>query len=324
MTSSGRSLSTSEESFHEVQREPTDECKILKAVIVGSPNAGKSTLSNRLLGRKIFAVSPKVHTTRHRSLGTFVKGATQIVLLDTPGIVDYRYGRKLKMSKELLTDAEQALMEADLGVLVVDASDKQSAHLLPPEICRTIWSYKDTPFALALNKVDLIRHKRVLLEMVDKLTRMLQTYLDTKETNSNDTRACLFHEVFMISALTGDGVDSLRDFLVSSAYPGKWVETTTTRLSLLTVVEDIVREKLFLYLHKEIPYVIRQSNELWEESEDVLTVMQYLTCTSQGQKSIVIGPAGRTIQKITEEAKEDIQLIIGKSVDLTLHVRTMK
>jgi GTPase Era involved in 16S rRNA processing len=139
-----------------------------------------------------------------------VKGATQIVLLDTPGIVDYRYGRKLKMSKELLTDAEQALMEADLGVLVVDASDKQSAHLLPPEICRTIWSYKDTPFALALNKVDLIRHKRVLLEMVDKLTRMLQTYLDTKETNSNDTRACLFHEVFMISALTGDGVDSLR------------------------------------------------------------------------------------------------------------------
>jgi GTPase Era involved in 16S rRNA processing len=151
--------------------------------------------------------------------------------------------------------------------------------------------------------------------------------LSTQEEESHAAPVVeTFSKVFMVSALTGDGVPDLREYLLTCTRPGLWEYSVAVQSdqSELALVEDIVREKLLQHLHREIPYVITQTNLIWEREGDTLMIYQNLTCRSKNQASIVIGPAGSTIQTITAEAKDDVEALLGCPVDLTLNVKTHK
>ncbi|KAL5484627.1 hypothetical protein EMCRGX_G021156 [Ephydatia muelleri] len=344
------------------------EQRTLKAAIIGAPNAGKSTLVNQLIGQKVFAVSPKVHTTSRKAAGVYTHGNAQIVLLDTPGIVTYQYGRKLKMPKSFIADPYRSLMEAQLIIVMVDASNKWTREHLHPSIVQALCNNPHIPSVLVLNKVDIVRHKHTLLAVTESLTSLrakgaaasgvtappttpCPPPLTTPETcptsdevargtpqcaedscpeekaGSKGTSWPHFSEVFMLSALTNDGIDTLKSYLISRARPGVWEYNTSelTDQPQSALVNDIIREKLFLHLHKEIPYVVTQDTVSWEQrDEDTLYIHQNLNCKSSNQASIIIGPAGRTIQQITAEAKTDIEGLFKCPVDLVLNVRAQK
>ena len=340
------------------------EQRTLKAAIIGAPNAGKSTLVNQLIGQKVFAVSPKVHTTSRKAAGVCTHGNTQIVLLDTPGIVTYQYGRKLKMAKSFIADPYRSLMEAQLIIVMVDASNKWTRERLHPSIVQALCNNAHIPSVLALNKVDIVRHKHTLLSITESLTSLrakgggatphptaprplplttpktcptsdevgrsaLQCAEEScpEEVGSKGTSWPHFSEVFMLSALTSDGIDALKSYLISRARPGVWEYNTSelTDQPQSALVNDIIREKLFRHLHKEIPYVVTQDTVAWEQrDEDTLYIHQNLNCKSSNQASIIIGPAGRTIQKITAEAKTDIEALLKCPIDLVLNVRAQK
>lgn len=144
--------------------------KVLKVAIIGAPNAGKSTLSNQLLGRKLFAVSKKVHTTRSRALGVLTENDTQIILLDTPGLTTPSKVKKHQLEHSLLVDPSNTVKEADLVVVLADVSDKWTCNRLDFEVLKCLAMHQDVPSVLVLNKVDLLKSKSRLLEITAELT----------------------------------------------------------------------------------------------------------------------------------------------------------
>ncbi|KAK7173467.1 hypothetical protein R3I93_003323 [Phoxinus phoxinus] len=147
-----------------------ENAKSLKVAIVGSPNAGKSTLTNQLLGRKLFAVSEKVHTTRARAVGVLTEDDTQIILLDTPGLTTPIKAKRHQLEKSLLVDPFESLQEADLVVVLVDMSDKWTRNKLDYEVLKCLALNSDVPAILVLNKVDLLKNKTLLLDITSQLT----------------------------------------------------------------------------------------------------------------------------------------------------------
>ncbi|CAI8017709.1 GTPase Era, mitochondrial [Geodia barretti] len=225
----------------EPRRQTTDRQRLLRAAVLGVPNAGKTTLVNQLLGRKLFAVSPKRHTTTRNVVGVFTEGDHQVILMDTPGVVPYQVGRKLRAPKSFLTGPHRSLMEAEFVVVVVDASDKRQRHQLDVEVLKTLARYSHVPAILLLNKVDAIRHKHVLLEITESILESTHSWMveegrrreqrmkmspelrnesgakadvycgPTREQGALPAAAVeSFGKVFMSSALTGDGVQDLR------------------------------------------------------------------------------------------------------------------
>ncbi|XP_058484401.1 GTPase Era, mitochondrial [Solea solea] len=147
-----------------------DKPKLLKVAIIGAPNAGKSTLSNQLLGRKVFAVSKKVHTTRSRALGVLTEDDTQIILLDTPGLIPPSKVKRHQLEKSLLVDPWNTVKEADLMVVVVDVADRWTCSRLDFEALKCLAQHPDIPAVLVLNKVDLVKDKNKLLDVTAQLT----------------------------------------------------------------------------------------------------------------------------------------------------------
>ncbi|XP_040007085.1 GTPase Era, mitochondrial isoform X2 [Xiphias gladius] len=155
-----------------LQRNPDqpDNSKVLKVAIIGAPNAGKSTLSNQLLGRKVFAVSKKVHTTRSRALGVLTEDDTQIILLDTPGFTTPSKVKRHQLEKSLLVDPWNTVKEADLMAVVVDVADRWMCSRLDFEVLKCLAQHSDIPAILVLNKVDLVKAKDMLLDVTAELT----------------------------------------------------------------------------------------------------------------------------------------------------------
>ncbi|KAJ8043786.1 GTPase Era, mitochondrial [Holothuria leucospilota] len=146
------------------------DAHVLRVAIIGSPNAGKSTLINSLLGRRIFSVSKKVHTTRTKATAVVTSGRTQIIILDTPGIVSFKHGRKHHLPRPLLVDPKNVLEEADIVAVLVDAGNKWTCNTLDPNIMMALHQKQDVPAVLVLNKVDLLKNKQLLFEIVSDLT----------------------------------------------------------------------------------------------------------------------------------------------------------
>nr|XP_029483516.1 GTPase Era, mitochondrial isoform X1 [Oncorhynchus nerka] len=297
-----------------------ENSKVLRVAIIGAPNAGKSTLSNQLLGRKVFAVSKKVHTTRSRALGVLTEDDTQIILLDTPGLTTPTKVKRHQLEKSLLEDPWNTVKEASLVVVMVDVSDKWACNKLDFEVLKCLAQYPDVPAVLVLNKVDMLKSKSRLLEITADLTcgvvngRKLQvrrvikppwaerrTDSEARTSGSGDEdkpggdvahgegseaqsglskeqlRALKtqqgwahFKDVFMLSAVDGEDVETLKRYLVVGAKPGSWqyhsdVLTDQTPEEICT---NTVREKLLEYLPKEVPYTMTQAIDLWHDREN--------------------------------------------------------
>ncbi|HZB91246.1 MAG TPA: GTPase Era [Stellaceae bacterium] len=267
--------------------------------LVGAPNAGKSTLLNQLVGAKVSIVSPKVQTTRARVLGIVVDGEAQLVFVDTPGI----FVPKRRLERAMVAAAWAGAEDADLVVLLVDAE-----RGIDEDTRRIIDGLKSAGrrAVLALNKVDLVE-PLALLPLADAL-------LQEK----------IFDPVFMVSALTGDGVGDLRRHLAAAVPAGPWLypEDQLTDLPQRLIAAEVTREQVFLQLRQELPYAIMVETESWEEREDgSLKLSQVIHVQRPGQKAIVLGKGGRQIKEIGARARAELERMLDRRVHLFLFVR---
>ncbi len=268
--------------------------------LVGRPNAGKSTLLNRILGQKVSIVSAKSQTTRNRIVGILNEPRGQIAFLDTPGIHKPLH----KLNVRMMDHVRSSLTEADVVALIVDATepfgrgDQYAIDLLRE-------AGKGKRFAI-LNKIDLLKKQ--------KLLPLMQKYSDTG----------LFDEIIPISASKGDGVAELLDALfknVPEAEPRFSREDYTTQPERFFAAE-IVREKVLQHTGDELPYTTAVSVERWEEEEERNLIKIYATIfvERESQKPIVIGKQAAMVKRIGTEARQELESILGAKVFLDLHV----
>lgn len=269
------------------------------AAIIGAPNAGKSTLTNQLVGTKVSIVTHKVQTTRGRIRGITFQGATQIILVDTPGI--FRPRRRL--DRAMVRTALGEAAEADVVVLLVDAQKGIDEDV--ESILESLANVK-APVVLALNKIDRVRK--------DKLLALTSALTERRD----------FSRVFMISALTGDGVADLRDYLAAQMPEGPWLypEDQIADAPLRFWAAEVTREKLFLRLHDELPYASTvETTDFKRLNDGSIRIEQTIYVERPSQKKIVLGAGGRTIKQISMEARTELSDQLGAKVHLFLFVK---
>ena len=283
------------------------------AAIIGAPNAGKSTLVNRLVGSKVSIVTRKVQTTRFPVRGVAIVGTSQIVLVDTPGIFKPKRRLDRSMVRSAWAGAEDAdavvhLVDAEAEVLVADGAAK-GAELKSAEDSRMITEGLKTAgrqAILALNKVDLVRRER-LLDLSQRLF---------------ETRA--YSEVFMISAEKGSGVDDLGRRLAELMPEGPWLypEDQTADIPMRLLAAEVTREKLYLRLHQELPYAATVETTSFTETKDGgVRIEQTIFVEREGQRPIVLGKSGQTLKWIGQKSREELAEMTGRPVHLFLHVK---
>jgi GTP-binding protein Era len=267
--------------------------------LVGAPNSGKSTLLNRLVGAKVSIVSPKVQTTRSRILGIVVEGDSQLVFVDTPGI----FAPKRRFERAMVAAAWAGAEDADIVVLLVDA-----ARGIDEDTRGIVDRLKSAGrrAVLVLNKVDLVEPPR-LLPLADALRK-----------------EAIFDAVFMVSALSGDGVGDLGRHLASALPEGPWLypEDQLTDLPQRLVAAEVTREQIFLQLHQELPYAAFVETDSWEDRPDgSVRIGQIVHVQRASQKAIVLGKGGRQIKEIGARARAELERMLGRMVHLFLFVR---
>lgn len=270
--------------------------------LIGEPNAGKSTLLNRMVGAKVSIVTHKVQTTRARIRGVALEGESQIVFVDTPGL--FRPRRRL--DRAMVSAAWSGAEDADVVVLLVEAHRgltegvKSILKALPERAAR------GQKFALAINKIDRVKSERLL-----GLTTELNEAFD-------------FAATFMISAEKGHGVAALKTWLANEMPEGPWLypEDQIADLPLRMIAAEITREKLTLRLHQELPYQLTVETEKWEERKDgSVRIDQLIYVTREGHRGIALGPKGETIKAVGKAAREEISEFLDRPAHLFLQVK---
>jgi GTP-binding protein Era len=267
--------------------------------LIGAPNAGKSTLVNRLVGTKVSIVSRKVQTTRSIVRGIAIYGQSQVVFVDTPGI----FRPKRRLDRAMVETAWGGAREADLVAVLVDAGRglDDGARAILDKLGDIV-----QPKILLLNKIDTVRRERLL----------------TLAAEANDLATLV--RTFMISALTGDGLDDLAAYLAETVPVGPFLypEDEVSDLPLRQLAAEITREKLFERLHQELPYASTVETDSWKEQADgSVRIEQVIFVERDSQKKIVIGKGGETIKAISTAARREIAEIAERPVHLFLFVK---
>jgi len=274
---------------------PVSRCGF--AAIVGAPNAGKSTLLNRLTGAKLAIVTPKAQTTRFRVLGILVRGAAQILLVDTPGIFRPRRRLDRAMVRAAWTGAE----DADLVLLLVDARAG-----LTDEVRAIAERLGGRRTWLVLNKVDIVARPK-LLPLTAELNGLAS-----------------FEQTFMVSAANGDGLEGLLEALAQGMPPGPhlYPDDDLTDLPDRLLAAEVVREQIFLQTHEEVPYGTTVETENWQDRADgSVRVEATVYVARPGQKAILIGEGGKRIRDIGARARQELGRLLERKVHLFLNVR---
>jgi GTP-binding protein Era len=267
--------------------------------ILGRPNAGKSTLLNAFLGRKLAIVSDKPQTTRTRIQGVLHLDGGQIVFLDTPGI----HKPDSLMNKRMMKEVRAALDGLDVILFVTDASqpftDKDQEAL-------AILGDTGTPAILLLNKIDLVKNKAELLPLMDR-------YRQTGR----------FEELIPVSALTGEGLDEIRQALLARLPEGPpyFPEDYLTDQPERFFAAEVIREKVLQLTRQEVPHATMVQVESWEETPRLLKIRAVIYVEREGQKAIVIGAQGSMLKKIGTLAREELELLLGRKIFLELFVK---
>jgi GTP-binding protein Era len=268
-------------------------------VLIGVPNVGKSTLVNALVGTKISIVTPKAQTTRTLIRGIAVDGPAQLILVDTPGI----FAPRRRLDRAMVGTAWGGARDADIAALVVDS--RKGVEDEDEVVIRGLAEVRAAKL-LVLNKVDVVAKPALLA-----LTQML-----------NERAA--FAAIFMISALTGDGVADLKRWLGAHVPAGPWLypEDQIADAPLRQLAAEITREKLYLRLHQELPYQSTVETEVWKELKDgSVRIEQTIYVERESQRKIVLGKGGQTIKAIGAAARADIAVAIEQPVHLFLFVK---
>lgn len=269
--------------------------------LIGEPNAGKSTLLNRMVGAKVSIVTHKVQTTRARIRGVAMEGAVQLVFVDTPGL----FKPRRRLDRAMVAAAWTGASDADVVVLMVEAHRgiTEGVQAILDGLGERVGGAK---VALAINKIDRVK--------ADALLGL------TRELNA----AFPFIETFMISAEKGHGTDTLRHWLAAQVPHGPWFypEDQIADLPMRMIAAEITREKLTLRLHQELPYQMTVETENWEERKDgSAKIDQMIYVVRDGHKGIVLGNKGETIKAVGKAAREELVEFLGRKVHLFLQVK---
>lgn len=268
---------------------------------IGEPNAGKSTLTNWMVGAKVSIVTHKVQTTRARIRGVALEGDAQLVIVDTPGL--FRPRRRL--DRAMVAAAWSGVADADVVVLLVEAHRgiTDGVQAILDALSERVGKAK---IALAINKID-----RVQSEVLLKLTENLNA-------------AYPFAKTFMISAEKGYGCADLKKWLADEMPEGPWFypEDQIADLPLRMIAAEMTREKLTLRLHQELPYQLTVETENWEERGDgSARIDQMIYVARDGHKGIILGKKGETVKAVSKAAREELEEFLGRKVHLFLQVK---
>ena len=269
--------------------------------LIGEPNAGKSTLLNRMVGAKVSIVTHKVQTTRARIRGVAIEGDSQIVFVDTPGL----FAPKRRLDRAMVAAAWSGVSDADVVVLMIEAH-RGITKGVEAILERLNDVGKGRTVALAINKID-----RVDAEVLLGLTKDLNDRFE-------------FAETFLISAEKGHGTHHLRKWLAGLMPVEPWLypEDQIADLPMRTIAAEITREKLTLRLHQELPYQLTVETENWEERKDgSCKVDQLVYVMRDGHKGIVLGSRGETIKAVGKAAREELVEFLGRKVHLFIQVK---
>lgn len=356
--------------------------KSLKVAIIGRPNAGKSTLLNKLLGHRVSSVSSKVHTTRENVIGVLTEGSTQIEFLDTPGLIRLDECIKHNMEHTLFHHPHRSAKITDLLLVVIDISKNIYRHFLSTETFKLLLKHKDKKSILVLNKVDCVKKKQILLHCVDSLTgcyiegepisqdmrrtskpvkkkaftqnelkkvlakaegnyelldELKETEMDNYEEKSDDKVILLdpeinkrslywpyFSRVFMISALEEDGVDDLKEYLISQAKPQNWKypSAVLTNQKPEQIIIATIREKFLEYCLWDIPYTTQiVIGEYRVDELENIHILVYAYVVKEYQIAFVVGGKGITISKIVDQARQELSDTFRCDVRLRIIVK---
>ncbi|SPF78603.1 GTPase Era [Aliiroseovarius pelagivivens] len=269
--------------------------------LIGEPNAGKSTLTNHMVGAKVSIVTHKVQTTRARIRGVAIEGDAQIVFVDTPGLFQPRR----RLDRAMVAAAWGGASDADVIVLLVEAHRGVTEGV--QRILEGLEEIgKGRTVALAINKIDRVQSE-VLLAL-------------TKDLNERYN----FAETFMISAEKGHGVKDLRKWLADRLPEGPWLypEDQIADLPMRMIAAEMTREKLTLRLHQELPYQLTVETENWEERKDgSARVDQIIYVARDGHKGIILGKRGETIKAVSQSARAELEEFMGRKIHLFLQVK---
>ncbi len=267
--------------------------------VLGAPNAGKSTLINHVVGAKVSIVSSKVQTTRTRILGIMMSGQSQLIYIDTPGIFQPRK----RLDRAMVAAAWGGAGDADMVILIVDCStglDTNTKNIVAG------LKKQQRKAILVLNKVDLV-DKSILLDLTSQL--------------HDDT---IFTDVYMISALKGDGVDKLVSYITHAVPEGPWMfpPDQISDMPARLLAAEITREQIYHQLHQELPYAATVETESWEEKKDgSVAINQVIYVERDTQKGIVLGKGGAKIKSISSAARKELGEILEQEVHLMLFVK---
>lgn len=280
-------------------------------VLIGPPNAGKSTLTNALIGQKVSIVTNKPQTTRNRIIGICSEDDAQIIFMDTPGLHHDKNQMRGPLGKQMIQAAWQSLSTAHAIMMVLDCD----LYIRKPEFLqrdiasfKTAFANEDRPVFIIVNKVDLFGDKSKMLPLLEKLHEELPKAV-----------------IFPMSAAQKDGVAELKKMLIDAMpegeaeFPKDQLSTAPTRF----LCAEIIREKVFEHLRQEVPYTTAVDIEHWEEipEKDQTIINAVIFVARPSHKAMVIGRAGTTIKEIGTSARKDIQELIGGKVHLELWVK---
>ncbi|NBV06496.1 MAG: GTPase Era [Proteobacteria bacterium] len=271
--------------------------------IVGAPNAGKSTLTNALLGQKLSIVSPRVQTTRNSIKAIVTEEETQLIIIDTPGIFIPHDDKILE--RIIVKSAWQGLRDADHICFLIDATTGVNSENI--RIAKDL-KKENSHLTAIINKIDLVK-KGTILEIMAKLVELG------------------FTDIFPISAETKDGVEKVKKFLFSKCINPTWIfdEDQITDAPMRFIASEITREKLFLKLYRELPYSLTVKTDSYEVLDNgQIKIHQTIFVTRDSQKNIIVGKNAMMIKEIGSEARQDIANIAGVKVHLFLFVKVKK
>lgn len=269
--------------------------------LIGEPNAGKSTLLNRMVGAKVSIVTHKVQTTRARIRGVAIEGDAQLVFVDTPGL----FNPKRRLDRAMVAAAWTGAADADIVTLLIEAN-----RGITPGVETIIAALNerigDRKVVLAVNKIDRVRSETLLTL--------------TKDMNERFP----FAETFMISAEKGHGVEGLRTWLSKAVPTGPWLypEDQIADLPMRMIAAEMTREKLTLRMHQELPYQLTVETENWEERKDgSVKIDQLIYVIRDGHKGIILGHKGETIKGVSQTSRLELEEFLGRKVHLFLKVK---
>jgi GTPase len=278
----------------------TQKCGFV--AVIGPPNAGKSTLANALVGQKVTIVTQKEQTTRMRLRAVVMHQQSQIILVDTPGI----FAAKQRFDRAMVNEVWLGVDDADEVLVVLDAARTEK-----PEIDLMLERLANVKkrVSLVLNKIDTVRNDS-LLALVQRLNERVN-----------------FAETYLVSALSGDGLDRLKDTLADAMPEGPWLypEDQAADVPSLLLASEVMREKLFLRLHQELPYALTVETDKWENKKDgSVRIEQTVYVRRDGQKAIVLGKGGKAIKEIGAQARAELEDMFERRVHLFVFVKVRK